>query len=79
MSSGTPFTESIDGDITGRYGFRDGHVELVLRIPAPFSVVLKEFKRSFTEEEFLRFKASVDRIAKWFELSVEERERLGAP
>ena len=79
MSSGAPFTESIDGDITGRYGFRDGHVELILRIPAPLSLVLKEFKRSFTEDEFLRFKASVDRISKWSELPVEERERLGAP
>jgi len=78
MPSGAPFSESIDGDITGHYGFRDGHVDLTIRLPAPLSMVWKEYKRSFTETEFLRFKASVDRIAKWFELSPEERERLGA-
>jgi hypothetical protein len=79
MPSGAPFTESIDGDITGRYGYKDGHVDLSIRLPAPLSIVKKEYTHSFTEAEFLRFKASVDRIAKWFELPQDERERLGAP
>lgn len=79
MPSGSPFIESLDDDIIGRYGYKDGRVELSIRIPPPISFVYKEYTHAFTEAEFLRFKASVDRIAKWFELAPEERERLGAP
>jgi hypothetical protein len=77
--SGAPFTESIDGDISGKYGFRDGHVELAIRLPAPFSIVMKEYTRSFREDEFQRLKAAIEKISKWYDLSPEDRKRLGAP
>jgi len=77
--SGAPFLESIDGDITGKYGFKDGHVELAIRLPAPFSIVMKEYKRSFREDEFIRLKAAIEKISKWYLLAPEDRARLGAP
>lgn len=76
---GPPFTESIDGDITGVYGFKDGHVELAIKLPAPLSIIKSEYRHSFTEKDFHRLKTAVDRIAKWYELSPEDRERLGSP
>lgn len=73
-----PFEFPLSENVVGRYGFKDAHVELRVKLPFPLSKLKKHYEASFTLEELKKLKEGVDKALMWAELEEGERGRMGA-
>ena len=73
-----PYDVNLSPQVSARFGFKDGHVELVVQLPFPLSTIKKTYAEKFTLEELRELKKAVDKAAMWGELPDYQRERDGA-
>jgi hypothetical protein len=78
IKMGPPYEVAFSEKVKAQYGFKDGHVELVVELPAPLSMVKKTYNEKFTADEVKKLKEAVDKAVMWAELPDFQRERDGA-
>lgn len=74
----TPYDIEFSKKTKARYGYKDGHVELIVELPFPLSTVKKSFSEKFTVKELRQLKEAVDKAVMWADLPDYQRERDGA-
>ena len=76
----TPITVELGGPVSGVYGFDDGHVELNVKLPFVFRVVLPSgvYTHRFEKDEVTTVRDALKKAVLWSQLSSEERDRIGA-
>ena len=74
----TPYRFELSDDVCGYYGYKDGHVELEVKLPFPLSTLKKTFRQSFSVEELEKLKDGVDKAKMWADLPDFQRDRDGA-
>lgn len=75
---GPPFSERISKNLGGRYGFRDGRVEVDIDLPFPFSTIKKDVTISVSAEDFDKLYEILKKAKMWRDLPDFQRERDGA-
>ena len=74
-----PFEIVLSENVKTRYGYKDAHVGVELRLPAPISTVKEFYTRDF-EDEYVRVLAkALENAALLGEMPPEERERVKTP
>lgn len=73
-----PYEIAFSKQVKAKYGFKDGHVELVVDLPFPLSTIKKTYSEKFTLEELKQLKEAVDKAMMWASLPDFQRERDGA-
>jgi hypothetical protein len=76
----TPIVVELGGPVSGKYGFDDGHVELNVKLPFIFRVVLPSgvYTHRFEREEAVLVHDALKKAILWSDLAEDERERMGA-
>ncbi len=76
----TPISVELGGPVSGQYGFDDGHVELNVKLPFVFRVVLPSgvYTHRFEREEAVLVLEALKKAILWSDLDSEERQRIGA-
>lgn len=75
---GPPYEVAFSDKVKALYGYKDAHVELVVELPAPLSMVKKTYNEKFTADEVKKLKEAVDKAVMWASLPDFQRERDGA-
>lgn len=78
IKMGPPYEVAFSEKVKAKYGYKDGHVELEVDLPAPLSMVKKTYNEKFTAQEVKKLKEAVDKAVMWAELPDFQRERDGA-
>lgn len=75
----TPITVELGGPVSGVYGFADGHVELNVKLPFIFRIVLPSglYTHQFDRNEVITVRDALKKAILWSQLSAEDRERIG--
>lgn len=73
-----PFVVEISPKVRGRYGYKDGRVELEVDLPMPLSAVMKRFKQRFTPEEAKLVWEALGKAVLWNSIPDYQRQRDGA-
>jgi len=73
-----PYQFDVSEDVRGYYGYKDGHVELEVKLPFPLSTVKKVYREVFTLTDFLKFMEGAEKAVMWGKLPDYQRERDGA-
>ena len=74
----TPYEIRFSPKTSAMYGYKDGHVELLVELPFPLSTIKKSFSEKFTVKELRQLKEAVDKAVMWADLPDYQRERDGA-
>lgn len=74
-----PFAVRFSDQVGGRYGYKDGHVEIDIVLPFPISAVKKSVSRSFDFDQAMKLKEGVDAAVKWESVSPDRRPKLSEP
>jgi hypothetical protein len=72
-----PYRFEFSENVAGYYGYKDGHVELEVKLPFPLSTVKKVFRQSFSADELKLLKVGVEKAVLWADLPDYQRERDG--
>jgi hypothetical protein len=72
-----PYEVAFSEKVKARYGYKDGHVELVVDLPFPLSTIKKTYNESFTIKELEQLKGALDKAMMWASLPDFQRERDG--
>jgi hypothetical protein len=72
-----PYKFELSENVQGYYGYKDGHVELEVKLPFPLSTVKKVFRQSFTADELRLLKQGAEKAVLWADLPDYQRERDG--
>lgn len=78
VKSAVPYEVAFSDKVKAKYGYKDGHVELVVDLPFPLSTIKKTYSEKFTLEELKQLKEAVDKAMMWASLPDFQRERDGA-
>jgi len=74
----TPFEVEISKELKGRYGYKDAHAEVDIKVPSPFSIVKKELTLKIDPEDAERLLEALKKWKMWKDLPDFQRERDGA-
>ncbi len=76
----TPITVDLGGPVSGKYGFSDGHVELIVKLPLIFRPVVWSgiHTEVFDRKEAKTLHEALKKAIRWSDLDEAERERIGA-
>ncbi len=74
----TPISVDLGGPVTGKYGFPDGHVELIVKLPFIFRLVCSAYTAVFDREEVTTLREALTKALLWSDLDEAERDRIGA-
>lgn len=74
----TPISVDLGGPVTGKYGFPDGHVELIVELPLVFRLVCSSYTAVFEPDEVVALREALKKAILWADLDEAERERIGA-
>ncbi len=74
----TPISVDLGGPVIGKYGFPDGHVELIVKLPLVFQLVCSSYTAVFEPNEVLALREALKKALLWADLDASERERIGA-
>ncbi len=76
----TPISVDLGGPVSGKYGFQDGHVELIVKLPVIFRPVVWSgiHIEVFDRDEAKTLQEALKKAILWSDLEGEERQRIGA-
>jgi len=75
-----PFVFEVDEDLSGKYGFKDAHGEVNIKVPKALSVILmkKHLTLTLTLEKAKKLREGLTKFIMWGELPDYQRQRDGA-
>lgn len=73
-----PWEVKLSEQVSGKFGFKDGRVEVTILLPKPFSAIKKSVTLKLTPEEAASLKEALDKAVIWNSLPDYQRERDGA-
>ena len=74
-----PFEIALSDNVNGRYGYKDAHVDMTLKLPAPISTIKESFTQPFEDEYVRALAKTLDDAALLAEMPEEERARVETP
>lgn len=74
----TPYEVEVSKELKGRYGYKDAHAEVDIKVPAPFNIVKKELTLKIAPEDAERLLEALKKWKMWRDLPDFQRERDGA-
>ena len=72
-----PYEVRFSEKVKAQYGYKDGHVELVVDLPFPLSTIKPTYTEKFTVKELKQLKEAVDKAVAWADIPDFQRERDG--
>lgn len=76
--SGPPFEIEISPELSGKYGYKDGHVEVLIKVPSPFNMIKKELTLHVAPADVNKLWTGLGQAKSWADLPDFQRERDGA-
>lgn len=74
-----PFEIVLSENVKARYGYKDAHVDIELRLPAPISTIKKTYTRGFEDQYVRALAKALDDAALLEKMPEAERTRVPTP
>lgn len=79
MNGKPPWEEKISDRLSGKYGYKDARVEILILLPPPLSAVKKTVSLTVSPDDLRRLKRAIDKAVAFADLPEDVRGREGAP